>query len=76
MLSHPMQPIEDNGQKLARFKSNSIVKHLIENSSINLNNLDMSEFEQKDQEQFAQLIGYSLRAYGELEYVSNEFYEF
>jgi len=35
----------------------------------------MIGFPQEDREQFAQLIGYSLSGFGELDYVSDETYE-
>jgi hypothetical protein len=71
-MSHPLQPIvtDDNGTK--RFKENSIVRFLKENSSLDLNDLSKLPFPREDWEQFAQLIGYSVSGFLDLSYVSDE----
>lgn len=68
--AHPMQPIirhDDSGT--IRFKANAIVRFLLDNGGIDLNALHQSLFTQEDRVQFAQLIGYSLEGFHELDYV-------
>lgn len=74
-MKHPIQPLERDAQGVIRFKPNKIVQHLLDNGGIDLNQLARIEFSQEDREQFAQLIGYSLKGYGELSYVSDESYD-
>lgn len=69
---HPIQPLEFDGHGVLRFKSNAIVRHLLDHGGINMNDLAMLEFSREDREQFAQLIGYSHSGSGELGYVSDE----
>jgi len=56
----------------ARFKENAIVKHLIENSNIGLNDIASLEFSSEDREQLAMLIGYSVSGWSTLDYVNPE----
>jgi hypothetical protein len=57
---HPIQPLERDAQGVIRFKSNAIVRHLLDNYARGtLNELARVEFPQEDWEQFYQLIGYS-----------------
>lgn len=72
MAKHPIQPLEDDGKGVIRFKSNAIVRHLLDNGGISMNDLARMEFSQEDREQFAQLIGYSHSGSGDLGYVSDE----
>lgn len=67
----PMQPIGYQGAVI-RFVPNEIVKYILDNGGIDMNQIAIKEFSQRDQEQFAQLIGYSVSAYGSLDYVSKE----
>jgi hypothetical protein len=67
---HPMQPLEDDGRGVIRFKRNEIVKFLIEKGSIDLNKLACEHFKAEDREQFAQLLGYSLESFCDLSYAS------
>lgn len=73
----PMQPLEYDQNDVSRFKSNAIVRHLLDNGGIDMNDLAMvsPEFPQEDWEQFAQLIGYSLSGFGELSYVRDDTYD-
>jgi len=75
MAKHPIQPLVPDSSGVLRFKENAIVRHLLDNGKINLNDLACLEFAQDDREQFAQLIGYSLSGYGDLSYVSNRTYD-
>ena len=73
-IKNPMQPIIFDEHKVIRFKDNKIVRYLLDNGGIDLNDLaDLSKnFLQDDQEQFAQLIGYSVSGFGDLNYVSKK----
>lgn len=75
MADHPIQPLETDSSGTLRFKENKIVRHLLDHGGINLNDIAILNFPQEDQEQFAQLIGYSLSGFSELSYVSDETYE-
>lgn len=61
MSKHPIQPLERDKQGVIRFKSNSIVKYLLANGGLDLNDLHRveAEFTKDDWDQFHQLIGYS-----------------
>ena len=72
-MKHPMQPLELDKHGTLRFKSNAIVRHLLDNGGIDMNDLAVIDF--PHQEQFAQLIGYSQCGFGELSYVSDEAYD-
>ena len=72
MSSHPIQPLEDRGDGALRFKPNKIVVYLLDNGGIDLIALAELDFPDEDWEQFAQLIGYSLRGYRELSYVTRK----
>ena len=83
---HPMQPVVEDGRGVLRFQANAIVRSLLDRddergrvypdfparSDGGLNWVAMQDFSQEDQEQFAQLIGYSISGYHELSYVSDE----
>ncbi len=69
-----MQPIIKDKHGTARFKGNAVVERLLEVSQkagYGLNELSYVDFPKEDQEQFAQLIGYSLGGYSDLSYVSD-----
>lgn len=77
MYNFPIQPVfDDNG--VARFRSNKIVRYLLDRGGLDLNKL-LFEFPQKENEedwsQFAQLIGYSVYGAWEVYYISNEIME-
>lgn len=67
----PIQPIIVDDHDVVRFKENSIVRFLLDNGSFDMNDIAKRDFPQEDQEQFAQLIGYSLDGFGDLSYVSD-----
>jgi len=71
MSKHPMQPIVMVGNVI-RFKQNAIVRYLLDNGGIDLNKIAVQGFSDEDQMQFAQLIGYSVSGYGDLNYASAE----
>lgn len=72
---HPIQPVEKDDDGFLRFKQNAIVRYLLDNGPFDLNHLAVQRFSDEDREQFAQLIGYSLSGFSELDYVSDEAYE-
>lgn len=75
---HPMQPLALDSDGTLRFKSNGIVRYLLDFASprgCSLNELACLPFSQEDREQFAQLIGYSLCEFKKLIYVRDETYE-
>jgi hypothetical protein len=56
---HPIQPLELDEHGVLRFKSNAIVRHLLDKGGIDLNQLACMDFSDEDRSQFLQLIGYS-----------------
>ncbi len=68
--SMPIQPVYKG-----RFIPNRIVSHLLDNGTIDLNDLAVMDFSDNEREQFAQLIGYSVSGFGSLSYVQDETYE-
>ena len=72
MKKHPIQPLEKDASGVIRFKENKIVRHLLDHGGIDLNAIAMIGFPQEDEEQFAQLIGYSLGGFEELSYASDQ----
>lgn len=75
-MSRPMQPMFVDQAGGARFVENTIVRFLLDEASAgrkcDLNRLATRNFPQADWEQFYQLIGYSLRGYHELSFISDE----
>lgn len=71
----PNQPLYTDENEIVRFKSNEIVLFLLNNGPHSLNTLALLPFNDEDRAQFAQLIGYSLPGFGDLDYVSNEKFE-
>lgn len=69
---HPVQPLVQDAYGVVRFKSNAIVRHLLDHGGIDMNALARLDFTREDHEQFAQLIGYSHSGSGDLGYVSDE----
>ncbi len=74
-MKHPIQPLEKDSDNVLRFKRNAIVRFLLDAGPFDMNQLTSRPFSQEDREQFAQLIGYSLGGFSELEYVSDETYD-
>ncbi len=67
-----MQEIVFDEDGVARFRSNKIVTYLLEMGPYDMNSIALQRFSQEDQEQFAQLIGYSVSGAGGLSYMSND----
>lgn len=57
-----------------KFVQNDIVRFLLEKAGVNLSQLECMDFDNEDQAQFAQLIGFSMDGYAELDYVSDMSY--
>lgn len=77
-LEHPIQPLGIDEHGVLRFKSNAIVKELLDFASsigFDMNTIAAHVHSDEDRRQFAQLIGYSLSGYSELSYVTNGNYE-
>ena len=72
---HPMQHICFDSNDELRFVPNRIVRFLLDAGPFDMYQLEGMVFEDEDREQFAQLIGYSVRGFGELSYTSDEAYE-
>ena len=75
---HPIQPIVTDDKGVLRFKENQIVSDLLDfasNHGFGLNEIACRDYSREDRQQLAQLIGYSLRGYGELRsYVDDDAY--
>jgi len=71
----PMQPIVKDCNGVERFRSNAIVRYLLDMGPFDMNHLGILTVSPEDRMQFAQLIGYSLDGYEELSYVTDESYE-
>ena len=75
LYRHPIQPLGRDRNGVVRFRQNAIVAFLLDEGPFDMNDIARRNFSNEDQEQFAQLIGYSLSGFGELSYVSEETYE-
>ena len=75
-MKNPIQPLAKDERGVLRFKANAIVQHLLESHPLcGMNKLASMDFTDDDRQQFAQLIGYSLSGYGELQsYVDDKAY--
>lgn len=71
MPKNPEQPMVCDEYGTVRFKSNPIVRYLLDHGGIDMNHLARQGFKKSDQRQFAQLIGYSVSGYCDLSYVGS-----
>lgn len=75
---HPIQPLVTDDRGVLRFKQNRIICDLLDFASdlgFGLNEIARGDYSREDRQQLAQLIGYSLRGYGELRsYVDDDAY--
>lgn len=77
-MKHPIQNIATDSDGVVRFVPNPIVEFILAKGrehGIDLNTISAQGFSAEDQQQFAQLIGYSLSGYSELSYVTSEAYD-
>lgn len=72
MKRHPIQPLVTDEKGVVRFKANAIVRYLLDNGGITMNDLAVQDFPREDREQFSQLIGYSHSGASDLGYMSSE----
>lgn len=68
-LKHPRQPIGVDERGTVRFKPNAVLRWLVDNKHVNLNAIDPDDFPPGDVKQFWQLLGYSVSAWGSLDFV-------
>jgi len=71
----PCQPTIIDKHGVERFRENLIVRYLLDNGPFDMNHIAIRGFPDADQEQFAQLIGYSVSGFGDLSYVTDETYD-
>ena len=57
---------------VVRFKDNAVVRWLVDNKKISLNELVQQTFPVEDQEEFWQMLGYSVSGFGDLSWVRPE----
>ena len=75
MSKFPMQPIRLDEHGTPRFVANKVVRYLLDNGGLDLNDLARALYDDGNEahwEQFAQLIGYSVSGFGDLSYASRE----
>lgn len=76
--AHPIQPLAKDSNGTLRFKENKIVSDLLDLASkhgLSLNDIALRDYTNEDRRQLAQLIGYSLSGYSELQsYVDDAAY--
>lgn len=76
---HPVQPLLEDEKGVLRFKRNKIIDWLFSTGKLDLNQVALltarGQFPKEDEEQLAQLLGYSLSGFGDLSYVSEETYQ-
>lgn len=77
-MKHPRQAIEWDGHGVVRFRSNPLVRWLLDQVPMALNKTAVlashegEEVTDEDHAQLAQLMGYSVSGWGGLSYVSEE----
>lgn len=59
-MKNPIQPIVNDEHGTPRFKANAIVRYLLDNGGLTMNDLARQQFTDDDRMQFVQLIGYSV----------------
>lgn len=68
----PIQPLHYDDRGTLRFVGNTLVRYLLDNGGLTLNDLCHVECTRSESEQFAQLIGYSVGGFSDLSYVREE----
>jgi len=70
MVDLPTQPVHTDEHGVIRFVKNTIVRRLLDEGGIDLNDIARwADVTNAEHQQFAQLIGYSVSGYGDLSYV-------
>ena len=67
---HPTQPVIVDSKGVHRFKANAILVHLSTIGMIDMNAIACAGFSIEDQRQLAQLLGYSVSGYRDLDYTA------
>lgn len=70
--SHPIQPLLQDEDGTVYFKENSVVTYLWIYSRLKIADITKQGFSQEDKEQFAQLIGFNIDRFSELDCASQE----
>lgn len=68
----PPIEIEIDKHNVVRFRRNKIVEFLLDAGPFDMNQLALMSFSDRDREQFAMLIGYSVSGFGGLSYARPE----
>ena len=71
MASYTPQPLVMDGD-VVRFRQNKIVRFLLYAGPFDMNQLSLMSFDREDFEQFAQLIGYSVSGFSDLDYATDD----
>ena len=75
MPKHPMQKVYKDEHNVYRFRGNDIIQWLFNSGKLDLNEIAQLRFDNEDRQQLAQLLGYSISGYGELDsYVDDAAY--
>lgn len=72
---HPVQPLIRDDDGCPRFKPNKIVRFLLDRGPFDMNDLVAMNWEGEDWAQFLQLIGITLKGYGQSPFVTDEDYD-
>ena len=75
-MKHPIQPLYADEESRVRFRGNAAVQWMLKKGRkgerFDLNDIGEQGFDQADLVQLSQLIGYTLRGYHELPFVTDE----
>ncbi|SAL03042.1 hypothetical protein AWB78_06488 [Caballeronia calidae] len=69
---HPLQHVYVDDAGEPRFQKNAIVEYLLTHGSIRFDQILLMDFSLADREQIAQQLGYSVRGFSDLHWVSEE----
>ena len=69
---NPMKPIGYDQNNIVRFKANSVIQWLCGEGKLDLNQMAIKQFPIEDQQQIAQLLGYSVCGYCDLSYATDK----
>jgi hypothetical protein len=67
----PQQPIV-MADGVLRFRKNAVLRWLVDQGHVDLNKIDFAAFDGADVAQFYQLFGYSVSAFGGLDFIPDE----
>ena len=71
-MKQPMQPIVMDVRGVIRFQQNKLVRYLLDEGGLSTIDLAKIPVSRADRMQFAQLIGYSISGFGELNYAKKK----